>query len=94
MLEDNGHGVLLVHSLLCLRRLLFTHLRPENVESRLYAFRSALFCLGVILLISFIFSYLESFFVGFYLSLYFILAQKASARDQEVLMLHQRFNMG
>jgi hypothetical protein len=33
------------------------------------------------MLISFIFSYLESFFVMFYLSFYFVLAQDGSARD-------------
>ena len=33
------------------------------------------------MLISFFFSYLETFFVVFYLSFYFVLAQDASARD-------------
>ena len=47
VLENKGHGVVLVHSLRCLPRLLFTYLRPKNLSSRFYAFHSALFCLPV-----------------------------------------------
>ena len=47
VLEGKGHGVLPVRSLRCLRRLLFTFLRPKHFSSRLNAFCSALFGLAV-----------------------------------------------
>ena len=47
VLAGKGRGFLLVRSLRCLRRLLFTCLRPKSFSSRFNAFRSALFGLAV-----------------------------------------------
>ena len=83
MLEGKEHGVLLLQSLQCSQRELFTHLWPKNLASRFNAFRNVLFCLAAFMLISFIFSYLESFFAVFYLSFYFLLATGRSACEDQ-----------
>ena len=45
--EGERHGGIVLSSVRCLRRELSTYSSPKGFWSRLYAFRSALFCLAV-----------------------------------------------